>query len=258
MDTRFRWAKGSLLEVESLPSGEVIAVDSWLVSGGLTVANDKHQARFAEAVGELPEGLWGAITHATPTTGDWFPRVECLETGTGRDFFFTLRPSPPRALSAVVWTSPDDPRATPKVKGPDLVRLGALREHAQQQGADEAVVVCDGVVAEGAYSTVLAWREDLGQVWSMDAPRIRSVTEQVVLEICRERGLEIRQVAVSPEDLAGAEVWVVSALHGLRHVSRWLEGPSLAPASALHAELQASWWSRAKPPLGPRDTGFSG
>ena len=247
MDTQFGWADGSLLEVESLPSGEVIAADSWLVREGRAVAYDKHQLRFSESVGGLPAGFWRAITRATPDTGEWFPRAECLETGSSKDFFFTLRPSPPRTLTAVVWTSPDDPRTTPRVKGPDLVRLGVLREHAQTRGADEAVVLSNGAVAEGAYSTVLAWREDLGQVWSMDAPRIRSVTEEVVLEICRDTGMEIREVAVTPEELEGAEVWVVSALHGLRHVSKWIDGPSLAPASALHRELQQSWWSRATP-----------
>ena len=246
MDTRFEWAEGSLLEVESLPPGEVVAADSWFVSEGLSVANEKHFSRFSGAVGGLPEGLWPALTRATPPSGEWFPRVECVETESGREFFFTLRPSPPRTLTAVVWASPDDPRTTPRVKGPDLVRLGELREHAQKLGADEAVVLFDGVVAEGAYSTVLAWREDLGQVWTMDAPRIPSITEEVVLDICREKGMEVRRVAVTPEDLEGAEVWVVSALHGLRHVSRWIDGPALAPASSLHTGLQEAWWGTAQ------------
>ncbi len=172
--------------------------------------------------------------------------MECVETESGKEFFFTLRPSPPRTLTAVVWASPDDPRTTPRVKGPDLVRLGELREHAQKLGADEAVVLSDGVVAEGAYSTVLAWKEDLGQVWTMEAPRIPSITEEVVLEICRGKGLEVQRLAVTPKDLEGAEVWVVSALHGLRHVTRWINGPALAPATVLHTELQEAWWMRAQ------------
>ena len=247
MNTRFGWADGALVKVESLPSGEVIAVDSWLVREGLAIAYDKHHLRFAEAAGELPEGLWQAISRATPRTGEWFPRLECVQTGSRHEFFFTRRPSPPRTLSAVVWTSPDDPRTSPRVKGPDLVKLGALREQAQDRGADEAVVLCDGVVAEGAYSTVLAHWESVGQVWTMEAPRIRSVTEEVVLEICRGNALEVRQVAVNPEELEGAEVWVVSALHGLRHVSRWIDGPAVAPASTLHRQLHESWSGRATP-----------
>jgi len=246
MDTRFEWADDSLLEVESLPAGEVVAADSWFVSEGLSVANEKHFSRFSGAVGGLPEGLWPALTRATPPSGEWFPRVECVETESGKEFFFTLRPSPPRTLTAVVWASPDDPRTTPRVKGPDLVRLGELREHAQKLGADEAVVLSDGVVAEGAYSTVLAWKEDLGQVWTMEAPRIPSITEEVVLEICRGKGLEVQRLAVTPKDLEGAEVWVVSALHGLRHVTRWINGPALAPATVLHTELQEAWWMRAQ------------
>jgi len=246
MDTRFGWADGALREVENLPSGQVIAADSWLVSDGRAVAHDKHHQRFSEAVGGLPEGFWHAVTRATPHTDEWFPRVEYLETGPSREFFFTLRPAPPRALSAVVWSSPDDPRTAPRVKGPDLARLGALRERAQSLGADEAVVLSDGMVAEGAYSTVIAWREDLGQVWTMDAPRIPSVTEEVVLEICRGKGLEIRRVAVTPEELEGSEMWVVSALHGLRHVSSWVNGPALAPSSSLHAHLQEAWWGGAQ------------
>jgi hypothetical protein len=62
MDTRFEWADDSLLEVESLPAGEVVAADSWFVSEGLSVANEKHFSRFSGAVGGLPEGLWPALT----------------------------------------------------------------------------------------------------------------------------------------------------------------------------------------------------
>jgi Branched-chain amino acid aminotransferase/4-amino-4-deoxychorismate lyase len=201
---------------------------------------------FCRRRGRQPEGLWPALTRATPPSGEWFHRVECVETESGKEFFFTLRPSPPRTLTAVVWASPDDPRTTPRVKGPDLVRLGELREHAQKLGADEAVALSDGVVAEGAYSTVLAWKEDMGQVWTMEAPRIPSITEEVVLEICRGKGLEVQRLAVTPKDLEGAEVWVVSALHGLRHVTRWINGPALAPATVLHTELQEAWWMRAQ------------
>lgn len=247
MESSYRWNGIDLEAVSTRPVAPVVAADSWLVRDGHTVALEQHVARFSAAAGAPPNDFWKHVVQKIPHDGDWFPRVERLAEDESDELYVTLRPAPQRTQTATVWTAPEDPRLTPAVKGPDLLRLGTLREQAQQHGADEALVLAGGYVAEGAYSTVLAWWEERGEVWSLDAPRVPSVTEQVVLELCRARGLSTRLVAATPTDLAGAELWILSALHGLRHVTQWVEGPPVASVSALHRELQEEWWGSAVP-----------
>ena len=41
-------------------------------------------------------------------------------------------------------------------------------------------------------------------------------------------GVEIHRERVTPAGLEGTEVWALSALHGIRIVTDWVDGPSLA------------------------------
>jgi branched-subunit amino acid aminotransferase/4-amino-4-deoxychorismate lyase len=91
-----------------------------------------------------------------------------------------------------------DGRIEPRVKGPDLEWSLAARRAGFERGAGEvALLDHSGCVLEGALSALVWWRV------ACCAPR-RSSSR------CR------------PADLAGAEVWSLSALHGIRPVTAWL------------------------------------
>jgi branched-subunit amino acid aminotransferase/4-amino-4-deoxychorismate lyase len=137
-----------------------------------------------------------------------------------------VRPAPPREPTVVAWIADvPDPRRSPRHKGPDLERLAALRERAAAHGAGEAVLSdADGHLLEGAFTSLLWWE---GQtLWAVpdDAPILPGITRSVLLELAGERGTPAAQRRPSPQELAGCEIWLVSALHGIRAVTRWASG----------------------------------
>ena len=234
----YRWRDGELeaLEYCDMTATSIEATDSWLVSDGLTLALELHRTRFMTSIPRHyylehdPAGFLDAAIAAIPREGDWFPRIE-LHSRLGRPrFVFRLRSAPERSRSAVLatWTG-KDPRRQPLVKGPDLERLLAVRTSVQKLGADEAVILSpDGYVIEGAYSALLWWRGDIlcGPPGTFE--RVDSVTARSVLTLARALGLDTHEEAVTPAELDGTELWALSALHGIRIATSWVDGPSLA------------------------------
>lgn len=213
--------------------GRLLAADSWRVVDGHVRALDRHRERFLEAVSRHRtdgERFFDAVLAALPRTGDHFPRVELRARDDGTTLALRLRPTPARTETVVLATAPYDPRTEPLVKGPDLDALQRLRTAVQPLGAGEAVILSpEGAVVEGAYSALLWWRADGVLAYPSDAhPRIPSVTEGLVLEAARAAGVAIEPVDARPADLAGCELWALSALHGLRVVTEWAAGPALA------------------------------
>lgn len=230
----------------------MVAADSWLVVDGTVLALEAHLARFRAAVGaavsasELEE-FWAATIDTIPADGTWFPRVELEIVRGAPRLSARIRPAPERSTTAVLatWTG-DDPRISPTTKGPDLAAMQRLRTAVQPLGATEAVIVVDGAVVEGAYSALLWWRGDVLHVPPATAPRIPSVTAAQLLALAAERGVEAREEASTPIDLEGAEVWVCSALHGIRVATAWVDGPALAVEPGRRDTWAAALGSRRR------------
>jgi branched-subunit amino acid aminotransferase/4-amino-4-deoxychorismate lyase len=218
----------------------LLVADSWLVADGVVRAADAHWARFGDAC--LQEGADPAelarfrevATEAVPATGRWFPRVELTADGLA----LRIRPAPSQELEARVIVADGDPRTQPRRKGPDLERLIALRERGRTQGADE-VLLCDpatGALREGALSSLLWWEDD-ALCTTPDEHTLPGVTRALLLARAREREIELRVRSPLAAELAGREVWLTSALHGIRAVSDWLR-----PAQPAGAPLRAGAW----------------
>ena len=232
--------------------GRLLAADSWRVVDGRARGLDLHRERFlsaARAHRDDAHDFWRDAIAALPRTGDWFPRVELRERGDGTHLGLRLRPTPATSSEVVVATARHDPRTQPLVKGPDLDALLALRVAVQPRGAGEAIVVdAHGHLIEGAYSGLLWWRGDT-LVRPRDAvPRIPSVTVQLVLAAARADGVALAEADALPDDLEGCELWVLSALHGLRSASRWIDGPSLA--APRYADRGNQWLAGARRDIG--------
>jgi branched-subunit amino acid aminotransferase/4-amino-4-deoxychorismate lyase len=103
-----------------------------------------------------------------------------------------------------------------------------LRQEAQQAGAHEAVLLDDGAVVDGATSALLWWREGTLCHPPLSLPRVDSVTARSILTIASATGVAVREEAARPDELEGCEVWAVNALHGIRLVTDWVEGPAVA------------------------------
>ena len=225
----FRWRDGALepLDYCDMTDTSVMVADSWRVVEGKTRAIGLHRDRFLTTAGADAEAFWDASINAIPEAGDWFPRVEKHSTGR---LVFRLRSTPETSRSAVLatWTG-DDPRTQPAVKGPDLESLLRIRTSVQSVGATEAVITTpDGYVVDGAYSALLWWRGEILCSPPREFERVDSVTSRSVLALATALGLDTHEEAVTPAELDGTELWVMSALHGIRIVTGWVDGPELA------------------------------
>ncbi len=230
------WTQGALEprdDCDVVPA-TVLAADSWLVEAGAVRGLELHRERFAAAVppdvvapSEL-ERFWAAAVARLPRTGAWFPRVELREQRSAPQLLLRMRAAPELRRSVVLATHRGpDPRTTPRVKGPDLEAMLRLRTAAQADGADEAVILdADGFVAEGTTTSLVWWRGDALCAVDRAIPRIASVTERTVLTLAAVLGVEVLEERVRPEELDGREVWALSALHGIRIVTAWHDGPA--------------------------------
>jgi branched-subunit amino acid aminotransferase/4-amino-4-deoxychorismate lyase len=207
----------------------LLAADSWLVVDGRVRAVERHWTLFSGACGEhgvAPEALAAfraRVERAVPVDGRWFPRVELREDG---ELAVLVRRAPAREPTVVAWIADvPDPRRSPRRKGPDLGRLAALRERAVAHGAGEAVLAdADGRLLEGAYTSLLWWEGETLCVVSDEAPILPGVTRALLIELASERDTPVARRRPAPEDLVGRETWLVSALQGIRTVTRWVGG----------------------------------
>jgi branched-subunit amino acid aminotransferase/4-amino-4-deoxychorismate lyase len=229
------------------PPGEVAAAESWLVVDGRARGLDRHWARFAHGCAEAGLAIASpraAVEAALPPEGRWFPRVEARAGG---DVRLAVRPAPPRLPEVVAWVADvPDPRRAPRRKGPDLERLGALRAAAARHGAGEALIADpDGRLLEGAYTSLLWWEHDALCAVPGDAPILEGVTRALLIEIAGDERIEVRFRRPAPADLDGREVWLTSALHGIRAVTDWVaNGSGDTRPRAGPAERAAAWQAR--------------
>jgi len=241
----YLWRDGALEGVDNDTFAEttIAVADSWLVHDGRALALDLHLARFAGSVrDELDkrpdlnlerlgfDAFWNAAIAAIPRTGDWFPRIELQPDDGVLVLVLRLRGAPARSESVTIISHEGaDPRTRARVKGPDLAALGRVRSDASKHGAGEVVILsAQGFVVEGAYSALLWWRGETLCAPPDDLDRVDSVTARAVLTVAAALGIEVLREPVTPADLDGLEIWALSSLHGIRIVTRWIDGPQPA------------------------------
>ena len=107
-------------------------------------------------------------------------------------------------------------------------------------GADVLLAAPDGTLLEGALSCLLWWSGDTLCVVDDAAPILAGVTRRLLIGMAEGDGVEVARRRPRPEDLHGCEVWLTSALHGIRAVTAW--APDGPPAGA--AVRAATWQQR--------------
>lgn len=245
---------GTRFEASTAPLGATLAADSWLVVDGAVLALDRHRQRFADAVTDAGGDARAALAAADAVNdlvpaGAWSPRLDLTPAG----IRLRIRAAPVASPTVEVVTAAHDPRTLPLRKGPDLAALGALQAQERARiGADVEPILTAGPradlpggarpVAEGSWSALLWWEGDALVVPAHDIPRLPSVTASVILDLARADGIDVREAHAVPDDLEGREVWLANALRGIRAVTRWYDGPRVAPAErapAWRARLEA-------------------
>jgi branched-subunit amino acid aminotransferase/4-amino-4-deoxychorismate lyase len=71
------------------------------------------------------------------------------------------------------------------------------------------------------------------------------VTVDVVRQMASEAGVDVRYEEFAPADVDGQDLWALNALHGIRGVSVWNDGPTLSSDTDRLREWQTHYWSRA-------------
>ena len=249
------WADGELRvrdDCETVET-ELLAADSFLVHDGTALALRLHRARFVEsareqgyAQGDLSD-FWDAAVAALPRTDDWFPRIELVRAREALRLRARVRPAPERTASLVVATADRDPRQVPHLKGPDIDRLSAARQRAQRRGAQEAVLLDEGFVSDGSTTALLWWRGDALFAPPFSLPRVDSVAARTVRGIAAALGVPVDEEEARPAQLEGVVLWAVNALHGIRAVTAWVDGPVLATDPARTDAWRARFAALARP-----------
>jgi branched-subunit amino acid aminotransferase/4-amino-4-deoxychorismate lyase len=237
VESIYRWHGGELVPLEycDMADTAIEVADSWLVTDGTTLALGLHRDRFLGSMAADVRAstdaaaFWDAAVALIPRSGDWFPRVELQNRSGGRLLVFRLRTAPERTNNVAVTTWREaDPRTAPRIKGPDLAAMTRVRTTIQPLGAGEAVLLESGYVVEGASSGLLWWRGDILCGPPEEFDRVDSVTVRSVLTLATALGIETYGEPVTPAELEGTELWSLNALHGIRIVTKWIDGVPLA------------------------------
>ncbi|WP_111718921.1 aminotransferase class IV [Homoserinimonas sp. OAct 916] len=217
----------------------LLVADSWLVEDGLVRAISLHRDRFFRTARTwytqpVLDSFWDAALGVLPGTGRWFPRVEVQEgttAGTGPDrprLALRLRtaPSTNRQMALASHRGPD-PRTRPSVKGPDIPSLNAARAKVAPEADDTVILDARGHIVDGATTAILWWRGDTLVSPPSDLKRVDSITAKTIRLLASQTGIRCTVERAHVKDLAGCRVWAVNALHGIRSVSAWMDGPDL-------------------------------
>jgi branched-subunit amino acid aminotransferase/4-amino-4-deoxychorismate lyase len=228
-----------------------LVADSFRVEDGWVVALERHLERFSASVlattdtpADRLEPFVAALPARLPRQGSWFPRIEAVDTPGGATLRYRERPAPTWSAEVVVARAPHDPRRYPHIKGPDLEALLSLRTAVAPLGAQEAILVSqDDYLMEGAYSSLMIWRagEDHPTVVPPSTPHLPGITEQLLLDIAQSHTVPVSHEDLRVSDLEGAELWILSALHGIRVATSFVGGPALSPVPHRRDHWQ-SWW----------------
>lgn len=246
------WHGDRLVAVPAEP-GTLLVADSWLVEDGRARGLDLHRQRFAgacAALGVPTDAFWPDAVARLPRAGQWFPRVELVDVAGKPLLRLRIRPAPERLDSARVWVPGEpDPRRHPRRKGPDLDRLADLRRGGARHGAQEVLLTTPaGVVLEAANSSLLWWEDDELCLPDPELPVLPGVTVALVRRLAERDGVPVRHRARRLADLAGREVWLANALHGIRPVTAWV-GADQPVGEAVRCARWRRWWLASAHPI---------
>lgn len=112
------------------------------------------------------------------------------------------------------------------IKSTSLLANTLLRQQARDAGADEAILIRDGEVTEGAASSVFIVRDGVLLTPPKGNAILPGITRDIVLEVAQQAGIDCRERAFTEADLRTAdEVWVTSSLREIVPVTTLDDAP---------------------------------
>ena len=141
-------------------------------------------------------------THAYPPAGTK-PTVFAMVTR------FEV-PHAARSAGAKAITQPDVRWLHCDIKTVQLLPNVMAKQKAQVAGALEAILIRDGIVTEGTHTSVLGVKNGELRTHPLSPLILPSVTRELVLEIAREQGVPVREVAFTAQELFALDELFVS------------------------------------------------
>jgi hypothetical protein len=226
--------------------GAVLVADSFLVEDGQVRGWEEHRLRFNEScllASYTPDpDVHPQLANALPGQGRWFPRLELVESGDSLRLRLHVRRAPSRCTEIAVWpVRPSQALRSPRLKGPDLRFLVALRTAAKERGAHEALMLdARGLAVEGALSNLMWWDGDVLCAVPDEAPILPGVTRALLLRVAAADAQPVRFAVPRLEDLRDREVWLTNSLHGISRVVAWTDGTG----GTFEAARAERWYRR--------------
>lgn len=200
------------LVVSAAELGFPVAPSPTLLAAALAEALAANQ--LDDAVGRLT--MTRGIPGGRPTRCGVWVEVEPLQ---GRMWHGT------RAEGATLMRSrrPFSPGSIGRHKTTSRLPYHLAREEARSSDADEALLVdADGVVLEGAVSSVFVVRESRVLTPPLSLGILPGITRAIVLELCRSLELETVEAPFDVDSLAGAdEIFLVNSVQEVVPVVRF-------------------------------------
>lgn len=146
--------------------------------------------------------LYVEITRGAAARTHYFPSANTPATMLVTASAFT--PSAARFHGTKVITQPDVRWLRCDIKTIQLLPNVLARQAAMETGASEAIFVRDGVITEGTHTTVFGVVAGVLRTHPADHLVLPGVTRDVVIEIARDLGLEVREDAIAVAELPRA------------------------------------------------------
>ena len=153
-------------------------------------------------------------------------RIHSYKASAGSSLFITVSecrtPSPDKALSLV--SLPDTRYLHCNVKTVNLLPAVMASGYAEENGADEAVFVRDGIVTECAHSNISILQNGVLYTHPLTEHILPGITRSHLLECCRKLGVGIKETGFSLSDLRSADEVLVTSTTKLCVRAEFLDG----------------------------------
>lgn len=134
-----------------------------------------------------------------------FAMVSAIATGAPSD-------APARVSGYRIVTAEDIRWSRCDIKSTSLLANILLKQDAASRGAAEVVLIRDGFATEGSTSNLFVAHGRTVSTPPRDHRILGGVTRDLIVELCREAGIEVRERDIPAEELRSAdEVWLSSS-----------------------------------------------
>lgn len=131
------------------------------------------------------------------------------------------------------------------IKSTSLLGGVLMTQQAIAAGANEAILLRDGLVLEGASSNVFAVVDGVLHTAPKSRQILAGITRDLIVELAQQHGLHLREEAVSLDQLrAASEVWISSSTREMVPLAT-LDGRAIGNGGAGPIFKQIWTWYRA-------------